>query len=98
MVTVNQNPTVSVNNATRCSSDGAVTLTATPSPAGNYSYLWSNGATTQSIMVSAAGSYSVTVTNTTTGCTGSGSGMVTVNQNPTVSVNNATRCSSDGAV
>ncbi|MBK6342676.1 MAG: hypothetical protein IPF41_08830 [Flavobacteriales bacterium] len=35
-----------------------ITLTATP----GYSYLWSNGATTRSITVSAAGTYSCTVT------------------------------------
>jgi len=37
--------------------------------AGYATYLWSNGATTQSIVVSAAGSYSVTVTYAT-GCSG----------------------------
>ena len=42
---------------------GNVTLTCTPAA----SYLWSNGATTQSITVATAGSYSVTASNTS-GC------------------------------
>nr|WP_294988984.1 LamG-like jellyroll fold domain-containing protein [uncultured Sediminibacterium sp.] len=50
-------PTITVNGSTNLCAGGSVTLTAS---AGS-SYLWSNGATTQSITVSAAGSYSVTV-------------------------------------
>ena len=45
-------------NAPLTCTDGAITLTAT----GGASYLWSNGATTESIVVSGAGSYSVTGT------------------------------------
>lgn len=49
---------VSASGPTSLCAGDAVTLTATP---GN-SYLWSNGATTQSIQATQAGSYTVTVT------------------------------------
>ncbi|MFM9826753.1 hypothetical protein, partial [Flavobacterium sp.] len=39
-LTVNANPTVTVNSPTKCTSDAAVAITATPSPAGTYSYAW----------------------------------------------------------
>src|SRR3989442_10583143 len=45
------------------------------------------------IGTSTAGTYSVTVTDTK-GCTGSGSGTLTVDPNPTVSVTNAEVCAS----
>lgn len=48
--------------------------------AGFSSYLWSNGSTTQSIVVSNAGSYDVTVTQN--GCSGSSPNPVTVTVNP----------------
>lgn len=49
---------------------GSVVLTAnTTICTGPYSYLWSNGATTESITVTKAGSYSVTVTGLN-GCSG----------------------------
>lgn len=74
-------PTVSVNSTSICAGQ-SVTLTATPSTAGG-TYLWSNGATTQSITVTpnATTSYSVTYTNNGSG---SGSGTVTVNPAPTI--------------
>ncbi len=46
------------------------------------SYLWSNGATTQTINVTSTGTYSVTVTDAT-GCSGSDSHAVTINTTPT---------------
>jgi hypothetical protein len=61
-VTVNPLPPVPLINASgpiAFCPGGSVSLSA---PAG-YSYLWSNGATTQSINVTTAGNYSVTVTN-----------------------------------
>ncbi|MFN0200905.1 MAG: SdrD B-like domain-containing protein, partial [Bacteroidia bacterium] len=58
------------------------TATLTASPATGVSYLWDNGSTNSTRVVSAAGTYSVTVTNTTNGC--SGSANVTVNS--TISV------------
>jgi uncharacterized repeat protein (TIGR01451 family) len=60
----------------------SVTLNST---AGS-SYLWSNGATTQSIVVANSGNYVVTVTSTA-GCTASSSTVaVTVNLLPTASI------------
>jgi hypothetical protein len=74
-------PTVTVTSSSVCAGQ-SVTLTATPSAAGG-TYLWSNGATTQSITVTpnATTSYSVTYTNNGSG---SGSGTVTVNPLPTI--------------
>jgi hypothetical protein len=61
---------------------GNVVLTAS---AGN-SWLWSNGATTQSITAGISGNYSVTVTNAS-GCSATSSPtVVTLNPNPQVSI------------
>jgi large repetitive protein len=49
---------ISANGLTALCSGGTVTLTAAPAT----TYLWSTGATTQAITVSAAGNYSVTAT------------------------------------
>jgi autotransporter-associated beta strand protein len=94
-VTVNPLPTVSVNSATICAG-GSTTLTATTS-ASTPTYLWSpGGATTASITVSplSTTTYTVTVTDGTTTCANTGSGIVTVNPLPTVSVNSAAICPS----
>ncbi len=48
-------------------------------------YLWSTGATTQTIDVTENGTYSVTVTNPTTGCTATDEVTVTVNYTPDAS-------------
>ncbi|HEX6098737.1 MAG TPA: hypothetical protein VF432_20645 [Thermoanaerobaculia bacterium] len=80
-VTVNPlpaTPAISASGPTAFCEGGSVTLTA---PAG-FSYLWSNGATTQSITVGASGSHSVTVTNAN-GCSAtSAPATVTVHANP----------------
>jgi len=92
-VTVNPLPTVSVNSATICAGD-STTLTAATS-ASSPTYLWSpGGATTASITVSPSSTttYTVTVTDGTTGCANGGSGTVTVNPLPTVSVNSVANC------
>lgn len=61
--TITVDSEVSTNNG----SDGA--LTANPANgSGSYTYLWSNGATTQSISGLTAGTYSVTITDVETGC------------------------------
>jgi hypothetical protein len=89
---VDPNPTVSVDGAEACASALPSTLTATPSGGtGAVTFAWSTGATTSTISTSTAGTYSVTVTDTK-GCTGSGSGRLTVDRNPTVSVNSPSVC------
>jgi hypothetical protein len=59
-------PTITASGSTSICQGENVTLTSSLSN----SYLWSNGATTQSIVVDTTGSYSVTVTNTN-GCSAS---------------------------
>lgn len=52
-------PTISSNGSNNLCGGGTIELTAT----GGASFLWSNGATTQAIVVSQPGSYSCTVSN-----------------------------------
>jgi hypothetical protein len=97
-LTVVPPPTASVNSATICLG-GSATLT-TSSDARGPGYLWSpGGATTASITVSPTSTttYTVTLTDGTTGCVNSGSGTVTVNPLPTVSVNSETICAGGSA-
>ncbi len=56
------NPTVTIK-ANYCAIPGKIKLKAYPLPAGTYTYLWSNGATSDNTSVNAAGNYSVVVTN-----------------------------------
>jgi len=84
-VTVNpvpSTPAITANGpVTFCSGD-SVTLTSSAAT----SYLWSTGATSQSITVNTSGNYSVTVSNAS-GCTaGSAATTVTVNANPSTPV------------
>jgi hypothetical protein len=82
-VTVNPIPvaTITASGTTNICSGTSVNLTAPTAGA----YLWSNGATTQSIAASLAGAYTVTVT--TAGCSAtSASTTVNVNQSPTANV------------
>ncbi|MBL7726744.1 MAG: S8 family serine peptidase [Dinghuibacter sp.] len=73
--------TISASGPVSLCTGGSVVLTANSGG----SYAWSNGATTQSITVSAAGSYSVTVT--TSGCVSTSAATnVTVNASPTASI------------
>lgn len=60
---INNNPTVSaVITAESCDNTGAINVTATGG-AGSYTYLWSDGATTEDRTGLLSGSYSVTVTS-----------------------------------
>ncbi|MFZ1527730.1 MAG: S8 family serine peptidase [Ferruginibacter sp.] len=84
IVTVNPLPdaTVTAGSATSFCQGQTVTLTAS---AGN-SWLWSNGAATQAVTISASGNYSVTVTDAN-GCTASSAASaVAVSPNPQVNI------------
>ncbi|RYE20505.1 MAG: T9SS type A sorting domain-containing protein [Sphingobacteriales bacterium] len=84
VVVVNPLPTITVaaSGATTFCQGGSVTLTATQ---GN-SYLWSNGATTQSITVNTSGNYAVTVSNASGCATLSAPVAVSVSPKPAVSL------------
>jgi gliding motility-associated-like protein len=82
IVTVNAlpaTPTITAGGPTTFCAGGSVTLTSSPEA----TYLWSNGATTQSINITTAGSYSVRVKNAS-GCQSAASvaTIVTVNALP----------------
>ncbi|MFK8005310.1 MAG: gliding motility-associated C-terminal domain-containing protein [Saprospiraceae bacterium] len=64
-----------VQNESPAGNDGAINLTV--SPTGNYSFLWSNGATTEDINGLTADIYNVTVTDIASGCTAVGGAAVT---------------------
>ena len=83
-VTVNPNPiaTVSLSGSPTFCQGGNVVLTASAAS----SYLWSNGATTQSITVTTSGNYSVVVMNANGCSTASAPITVTVNPNPIATV------------
>jgi len=89
-VTISDNrvlPTVTVNvvsDVTSCSNPNGAVM-ASPSPAGQYTYSWSPGGGTSSLLNNlSAGIYTVTVTDNN-GCTASGSNTVANNLNfPTV--------------
>lgn len=63
-------PSVIITNSANSTELSTInpTITLSVPSVTTYSYLWSNGATTSSIVVATAGSYSVTVTNTANGC------------------------------
>ena len=83
--------TVSVNSSSICSGQNS-TLTATPGLTGG-TYLWSpGGATTNSITVNPTSTTVYSVNYVVNGCTSIGTGTVTVNPTPLVTVNNASIC------
>ncbi|MNK24859.1 Protease 1 precursor [compost metagenome] len=101
-VTVNPapaTPTITAGGSLAFCSGNSVTLT---SSAGN-SYLWSNGATTQSINATTAGTYTVQVT-IASGCQSAASAGTTVTVNPTPAItlgtltNPATCASATGSI
>jgi hypothetical protein len=100
-VTVNPLPVVTVNNAATCVG-GTATLTAsvTGSSATPFTYAWSGPsgftASTPSVTVSAAGTYTVVVTDAN-GCVGVGTGTLTVNAPPTVTMSGVTVCAGSSA-
>ncbi|HNF32453.1 MAG TPA: choice-of-anchor L domain-containing protein [Bacteroidia bacterium] len=79
---VNANPTPTITGVTSFCAGGNSTLNA----GGGYTnYLWSGGATTQTINVTTGGNYAVTVTNAA-GCTATTNKVITVNALPVPSV------------
>lgn len=70
-------PTITANGSLSFCTGGSVVLTSSPAA----SYLWSNGATTQSITVNASGSYTVTNTNAG-GCVTPSSAVINTNMFP----------------
>ncbi|MFH0893259.1 MAG: M6 family metalloprotease domain-containing protein [Bacteroidota bacterium] len=88
VVTVNAYPTVSVNSPTICVGSSA-TLTAN----GGTTYNWSGGlGTGNPVTTSPASTVTYTVSGTTSGCTSTAQSIVTVNANPTVTVNSPAIC------
>ena len=89
-------PIVTISGPLTFCEGGSVTLTA---PAGFNGYLWSNGATTQSITVTESGSYTVSVSDGN-GCTGTSTEVdVTVyaKPTPTLTVVGGPFCAGDSA-
>ena len=95
-LTVNQNPVVTVNSETICSGATA-TFTATVDSVVT-TYLWSGqgSGTVQTTTGTTAGNYTVNITDVN-GCSGSGTGVLTVNSLPAVSVNDSTICEFAGS-
>ena len=101
VVTVNAlpgTPAISAGGPTTFCAGGNVTLTSGTGT----SYLWSNGATTSSINITASGSYTVKVTNAS-GCQSAASAatVVTVNAlpiTPTITANGPTTFCAGGSV
>lgn len=92
LVTVNANPTVSVNSITICNGQSSP-LTAT----GATTYNWApptglSSTTGSSVTASPTTSTTYTVTGTTGGCSGNSVAVVTVNPLPVVTANSATVC------
>jgi len=75
---------IATGTSTSCANSATVVANG---GTGSYTYLWSNGATTQSITSLSAGTYSITVTDAN-GCITTASCTVTANQafNPSASV------------
>lgn len=96
-VTINEIPTISVNNVSICDGENT-TLTTTPSTTGG-DYNWiTTGETTQSINVSPTTTSTYDVTYTLNGCaSATETATVTVNPVPSVSVNNTTICEGENA-
>ena len=101
VVTVNAlpiTPTITASGPTTFCAGGSVTLTSSP----EISYLWSNGATTQSINITISGSYTVKVTNAS-GCLSAASVATVVTSNalpatPTITAGGPTTLCTGGSV
>ena len=84
---------VLVNSPVICAGSGGAAITASPSPAGTYSYSWTvpGGATNpgnvNSFNATIQGTYTVEITNVG-GCKASGLGNLTVNPKPILTIHN----------
>jgi gliding motility-associated-like protein len=103
-ITSNSSISATVNSSTICEGSSAA-LIATPGASGSYSYSWTvptgvtNPGNAASFTSGTAGTYSVVITNTVTGCSSSpASGTLTVNPNPTPTVNNPVVCQGNSAL
>ncbi len=91
-VTVAASLTVTVNSPSICAGASA-TLTA----GGANTYVWSDGSTDNPLIVSPASTTTYDVTGSSGGCSGTVTSTVTVNPQPSVSVNSPTICSGGSA-
>lgn len=67
-VYIYEKPQFSLPFLDMCEGDPPVTLIPNPNDPLNYTYQWSNGATTPTIVASTPGHYSLTITNKKSGC------------------------------
>ncbi|HET6243102.1 MAG: gliding motility-associated C-terminal domain-containing protein [Bacteroidetes bacterium] len=97
LIVVYQTPTVTVFQDTTICAGGTAQLQANPSSTGG-TYLWSNGAVTQSISVSPATSTTYSVVYTLQNCPSQpASATVAVNYAPTVTLNDYFICPGENA-
>jgi gliding motility-associated-like protein len=90
-ILVNPIPTVSLNNYTICNGQSA-TIQPTINLSGG-SYVWSNGSTLDSLVITPNTSANYTLSYTLNGCTSPlAISSVTVNPAPTLGINNSTIC------
>lgn len=91
-ITVNPNPTVTVNSSTICSGQSTNLIAG-----GATTYSWSSGQATSNISVSPTTNTSYSVTGYTGSCSNTQISNVTVDANPTVTVNSPVICSGQTA-
>jgi hypothetical protein len=96
-VTVNPAPVVNITSTSTTLCQGTTLVLNAPSNAA--SYAWSNGATTQSVLISSAGTYALTITDAN-GCSASTNTTIVNGINPqaTVSAGGATTFCQGGTV
>lgn len=68
--TINPNCNITINSQPSCANITGGSLSVVPSPAGSYTYAWSNGQTSATLTSLTGGNYTVTITDIVSGCTG----------------------------